>query len=110
MPSSIASTTTCGSNTYTADSLRVPTNDFEAAVEFYGTTLGLPCSVEMPERHYAELLGELNPALRVPTLALDDGLPPWRGRGPSRLARRAAAARSQAVRRLRPGRARRGRA
>ena len=36
------------------DFVTVPTNDFEAAVEFYGTTLGLPCSVKMPERHYAE--------------------------------------------------------
>lgn len=32
----------------------VPTRDLEAAVAFYGTTLGLPCSVHMPERHFAE--------------------------------------------------------
>jgi catechol 2,3-dioxygenase-like lactoylglutathione lyase family enzyme len=36
------------------DFVTVPTNDFEAAVGFYGTTLGLPCSVKIPERHYAE--------------------------------------------------------
>ena len=36
------------------DFVAVPTHDLEAAVEFYGTTLGLPCSVHMPERHFAE--------------------------------------------------------
>jgi predicted enzyme related to lactoylglutathione lyase len=36
------------------DFLPVPTHDLEAAVEFYGTTLGLPCSVHRPERHFAE--------------------------------------------------------
>jgi predicted enzyme related to lactoylglutathione lyase len=32
----------------------VPTRDLERAVEFYGSTLGLPRSVYMPERNYAE--------------------------------------------------------
>ena len=36
------------------DFVAVPTNDLGAAVEFYGTTLGLPRSVYMPERHFAE--------------------------------------------------------
>jgi len=36
------------------DFVALPTHDLEAAVEFYGTTLGLPCSVHMPERHFAE--------------------------------------------------------
>lgn len=36
------------------DFMPVPTRDLEAAVAFYGTTLGLPCSVHMPERHFAE--------------------------------------------------------
>jgi predicted enzyme related to lactoylglutathione lyase len=36
------------------DFLTVPTRDIEAAMEFYGTTLGLPRSVYIPERHYAE--------------------------------------------------------
>lgn len=36
------------------DFLAVPTQNLDAAVEFYGTTLGLDCSVHMPERHYAE--------------------------------------------------------
>ena len=36
------------------DFVTVPTRDFEAAVEFYGTTLGLTRSVYMPERHWAE--------------------------------------------------------
>jgi predicted enzyme related to lactoylglutathione lyase len=36
------------------DFLAVPTHDLEAAVEFYGTTLGLPRSVYMPDRHFAE--------------------------------------------------------
>jgi len=36
------------------DFVSVPTRDIEAAVEFYGTTLGLPRSAYLPERHYAE--------------------------------------------------------
>jgi predicted enzyme related to lactoylglutathione lyase len=36
------------------DFVAVPTHDLEAAVEFYGTTLGLPCSVNRPDRHFAE--------------------------------------------------------
>jgi len=36
------------------DFVTVPTNDLDAAVAFYGTTLGLPCSVHMPERNFAE--------------------------------------------------------
>jgi predicted enzyme related to lactoylglutathione lyase len=36
------------------DFVPVPTHDLERAVEFYGTTLGLPRAVYMPERNYAE--------------------------------------------------------
>jgi predicted enzyme related to lactoylglutathione lyase len=36
------------------DFVGVPTKDLEAAVEFYGSTLGLPRSVYMKERNYAE--------------------------------------------------------
>jgi predicted enzyme related to lactoylglutathione lyase len=36
------------------DFVTVPTNDLEAAVEFYGTTLGLTRSVYRPERNFAE--------------------------------------------------------
>ena len=36
------------------DFVSVPTRDLEAAVEFYGTTLGLDRSVYVPERNYAE--------------------------------------------------------
>jgi catechol 2,3-dioxygenase-like lactoylglutathione lyase family enzyme len=36
------------------DFVAVPTGDLERAVEFYGTTLGLPRSVYIKERHYAE--------------------------------------------------------
>lgn len=36
------------------DFVSVPTRDLAAAVEFYGTTLGLPCSVHVPERNFAE--------------------------------------------------------
>ncbi|MCW3017464.1 MAG: glyoxalase/bleomycin resistance/dioxygenase family protein [Solirubrobacterales bacterium] len=36
------------------DFVTVPTNDLNAAVAFYGTTLGLPCSVHMPDRNFAE--------------------------------------------------------
>jgi predicted enzyme related to lactoylglutathione lyase len=36
------------------DFVGVPTRDLDAAVEFYGTTVGLPRSVYMKERNYAE--------------------------------------------------------
>jgi catechol 2,3-dioxygenase-like lactoylglutathione lyase family enzyme len=36
------------------DFVVMPTRNFEAAVEFYGTTLGLPRSVFIPDRQYAE--------------------------------------------------------
>ena len=36
------------------DFVAVPTDDLDAAVEFYGTTLGLKRSVYMPENHFAE--------------------------------------------------------
>ncbi len=36
------------------DFFAVPTRDMAAAVEFYGETLGLPRSVYMPERNFAE--------------------------------------------------------
>jgi len=36
------------------DFVPVPTRDLERAVRFYGTTLGLPRSVYMPERNFAE--------------------------------------------------------
>ena len=36
------------------DFVAVPTKDLEHAVEFYGSTLGLPRSVYIEERHYAE--------------------------------------------------------
>jgi predicted enzyme related to lactoylglutathione lyase len=36
------------------DFVALPTHDLPRAVEFYGTTLGLPCSVHRPERHHAE--------------------------------------------------------
>jgi predicted enzyme related to lactoylglutathione lyase len=36
------------------DFVMFPTRNLAAAVEFYGTTLGLPCSVHMPERGFAE--------------------------------------------------------
>jgi predicted enzyme related to lactoylglutathione lyase len=36
------------------DFIGIPTRDLERAVEFYGTTLGLPRSVYMPERNFAE--------------------------------------------------------
>jgi predicted enzyme related to lactoylglutathione lyase len=36
------------------DFVSVPTQDLEAAVEFYGTTIGLPRSVYLKERNYAE--------------------------------------------------------
>jgi predicted enzyme related to lactoylglutathione lyase len=36
------------------DFVGMPTRDLETAVAFYGETLGLPRSVYMPERHFAE--------------------------------------------------------
>jgi predicted enzyme related to lactoylglutathione lyase len=36
------------------DFAAIPTHDIEAAVQFYGTTLGLRCSVYSEDRHYAE--------------------------------------------------------
>lgn len=36
------------------DFVGVPTHDLEQAAEFYGETLGLPRSVYLPERNYAE--------------------------------------------------------
>ena len=36
------------------DFVVMPARNFEAAVEFYGTTLGLPRSVLIPDRQYAE--------------------------------------------------------
>jgi predicted enzyme related to lactoylglutathione lyase len=36
------------------DFVPVPTRDLEAAVEFYGTTLGLERSVYLKDRHFAE--------------------------------------------------------
>jgi predicted enzyme related to lactoylglutathione lyase len=36
------------------DFVPVPTHDLEAAVEFYGTTIGLPRSVYRKDRHFAE--------------------------------------------------------
>ena len=36
------------------DFVGMPTRDLEAAVRFYGETLGLPRSVYLPERNYSE--------------------------------------------------------
>jgi predicted enzyme related to lactoylglutathione lyase len=36
------------------DFVSMPTQDLERAVEFYGTTLGLHCSVYRPEANFAE--------------------------------------------------------
>jgi predicted enzyme related to lactoylglutathione lyase len=36
------------------DFVAIPTQDLERAVAFYGETLGLPRSVHMPERNFAE--------------------------------------------------------
>ena len=36
------------------DFITVPTNDLEAACEFYGTALGLPRSAYRPDRNHAE--------------------------------------------------------
>jgi predicted enzyme related to lactoylglutathione lyase len=45
----------------------VPTRDLDAAVEFYGTTLGLPRSVYFPDRGFAEFeTGNLTFSVFVP--------------------------------------------
>jgi predicted enzyme related to lactoylglutathione lyase len=36
------------------DFVGIPTHDLEAAVKFYGETVGLPMSIHMPERNFAE--------------------------------------------------------
>ena len=36
------------------DFVALPTRDIEAAIEFYATTLGLPCTVRLREREVAE--------------------------------------------------------
>jgi predicted enzyme related to lactoylglutathione lyase len=36
------------------DFVSIPTHDIEAAVEFYKTIVGLPCSVYRKDRHFAE--------------------------------------------------------
>jgi predicted enzyme related to lactoylglutathione lyase len=36
------------------DFIGIPTRDLDRAVEFYGTTLGIPMSRHMPERNFAE--------------------------------------------------------
>ena len=36
------------------DFVGIPTHDIPAAAEFYGSVLGLPRSVYIPERHYSE--------------------------------------------------------
>jgi len=49
------------------DFLSVPTRDLDVAVEFYGTTLGLPCSVCLKDRNYAEFeTGNLTLSVMVP--------------------------------------------
>lgn len=41
-------------NITAVDFIPIPTRDLQAAVEFYRDVLGLPCSVHMPERNFAE--------------------------------------------------------
>ena len=36
------------------DFVGLPTRDLASAVEFHGTTLGIPMSVHMPERNFAD--------------------------------------------------------
>jgi predicted enzyme related to lactoylglutathione lyase len=49
------------------DFVSVPTRDLDAAVEFYGTTLGLPCSTYLKDRNYAEFeTGNLTLSVMVP--------------------------------------------
>jgi predicted enzyme related to lactoylglutathione lyase len=49
------------------DFVSVPTRDLDEAVRFYGETLGLPRSVHMPERGFAEFeTGNLTLSVIVP--------------------------------------------
>lgn len=49
------------------DFVAVPTRDLEEAVRFYRDTLGLPCSVHIPDRHFAEFeTGNLTLSVMVP--------------------------------------------
>jgi len=49
------------------DFVALPTKDLERAVAFYGTTLGLRCSVKRPERNFAEFeTGNLTLSIIVP--------------------------------------------
>ena len=49
------------------DFVGVPTRDLDEAVRFYRDTLGLPCSVHMPERSFAEFeTGNLTLSVIVP--------------------------------------------
>ena len=70
------------------DFVSVPTQDLERAVDFYGTKLGLPRSMYMPERNFAEFepgtvtlnimdpvkmgIGELKPNANPIALHVDD--------------------------------------
>jgi predicted enzyme related to lactoylglutathione lyase len=50
------------------DFVAVPTDDLDAAVAFYGDTLGLPRSAYVPERGFAEFeTGNLTLSVIVPT-------------------------------------------
>jgi len=50
------------------DFVGMPTRDLDAAVAFYGETLGLPRSVYMPERNYAEFeTGDVTLSVYNPT-------------------------------------------
>ena len=45
----------------------VPTRDLDRAIDFYGETLGLPCSKHLPERQVAEFeTGNLTFLITVP--------------------------------------------
>jgi predicted enzyme related to lactoylglutathione lyase len=49
------------------DFVTVPTRDLDEAVRFYRDTLGLPCSVHLPERNFAEFeTGNLTLSVIVP--------------------------------------------
>ena len=49
------------------DFVGVPTRDLDEAVRFYRDTLGLPCSVHMPDRNFAEFeTGNLTLSVIVP--------------------------------------------
>lgn len=70
------------------DFVSVPTQDLERAVEFYGTALGLPCSVHRPDVGFAEFetgdvtlsvvdparmkIGDFKPAENHMALQVDD--------------------------------------